>query len=85
MKKEKQTFKNKPMNDLEKMSLMVKNNMDIRMSGNIVGAQKVKAGGHITMGIDSQTFHEISMEMAANDHKHYVVLYVINKEQFDKL
>ncbi len=68
------------MNDLEKLAVMVNSNMDIRSSTNLYEAQSVKGGGHITMGVDSKTL----MDVATKDD-YYVILYVVNKEQFDKL
>jgi len=70
--------------DLEVMSRMANENMDIRMSGTLVKATTVKLGGHITMGVDKDTLNTIYMSALGSD-THYVVLYVINKEQFDKI
>lgn len=69
------------MNDFEVMSEMSKKNLDIRMSPSLVATQQVKAGGHITMGIDGKTL----MDVTLNPEKYYVALYVVNKEQFDSI
>lgn len=73
------------MNDLEKMSVMAKNNQDIRMTSAVLSANKVKQGGHITVGVDHDTFQLIANQMFTGNKTHYVALYVINKEQFDAL
>lgn len=73
------------MNDLEKMSVMAKGNMDIRLTTNVLAADKVKQGGKITFGVDADTFNKIINQMATGEVTHYTALYVINKEQFDKL
>lgn len=52
------------MNDLEKMSVMATEGKDIRMTGNILSADKVKAGGKITVGVDSSTFNLIINQLA---------------------
>lgn len=60
---------------------MAKNNQNIRMSGTLVSANTVKAGGHITMGID----HGTTVDLVVNPDKYYVALYVVDKAQFDAL
>ena len=73
------------MNDLEKMSLMAKNNQDIKMSGNILEIQKVKQGGKITLGIDPATAETLLNQYGTGVTTHYVALYIVNKNEFDKL
>jgi hypothetical protein len=73
------------MTDFEIMQEMGGKNMDIRMTGTVIGAQQVKAGGHITFGVDSATFQIIINQMATGETTHYVAMYVVNKEQFDKI
>lgn len=73
------------MNDLEKMSKMAKENMDISMTGTVLSADKVKQGGKITFGVDDVTFNKIINQMATGETTHYVAMYVINKKQFDVL
>lgn len=73
------------MNDLEKMNHMVKNNMKIKASTTLVEMKMVKAGGHVTMGVDSNTYHELSKSFGLGKNDTYVIMYVIDKEQFDKL
>lgn len=69
------------MNDLDKLSQMANNNQNIRMSTSLVRADKVKAGGHITMGIDGETL----MELVLHPEKYMVALYVIDREQFNAI
>lgn len=71
------------MTDFEVMQKMSQDNLDIRMTGTIVRADMVKAGGHITFGVDRNTFNDIAMQMAAGEKKYLVAMYVVNKEQFD--
>lgn len=73
------------MNDLEKMSEMAKNGQDIRMTSNVLSADKIKLGGKVTFGVDADTFNVIIRQMATGDTTHYVAVYVINKDQFDAL
>lgn len=75
-------LKNKSkMTDFEKMSIMSKRNMDIRMCGRnqMVEAKTVKAGGHVTMGVDSKTILDIL------NGDLYMGFYCMNKEEFDKV
>lgn len=73
------------MNDLEKMNAMANGNMDIRMSGQILDVESNKKVSKITMQIDDSTAQSIMRGLATDEQTHYVALYVINKEQFDKL
>lgn len=65
------------MSDFDKMLKMSKENMDIRMTGNVIAADKVKAGGKITFGVDADTFNDIINQMATGQTTHYVAMYVI--------
>jgi hypothetical protein len=74
------------MNDFEKMSLMSKNDQDIKMFGTIREVTDYpKAGAAIKMQIDSPTAQSVMRAINGGEQKYYVALYVINKEQFDKL
>lgn len=73
------------MNDFEKMSMMSRKNQDIRMTADIISADKIKQGGKITIGVDANTFNLIISQLFTGKATHYVALYVINKEQFDAL
>lgn len=63
------------------MDEMSKLDQDIRLSTNFVSAELAKGGGHITMGVDSKTIHDL----AFNEGKFLVAIYVIDKEQFHKI
>lgn len=73
------------MTDFEVMQKMSQDNLDIRMTGTIVRADMVKAGGHITFGVDRNTFNDISHQMFTGEKKYLVAVYVVNKEQFDNI
>jgi len=70
------------MTDFEAMSRMASENMDIRMSPYFVSAKLIDKGraGHVTMGVDAQVIHDLAF-----GENHMVALYVINKEQFNKV
>lgn len=65
--------------DFEAMGIMSRENQDIRMSGTVVEAKSCKQGGLITIGVDAQTLQDIAL---GNDY--HVVLYVVNKKQFNE-
>lgn len=69
------------MTDFEKMGIMSKRNMDIRMCGRdqMVEAKTVKAGGHVTMGVDAKTI----LDLLHDDL--YIGFYCMNKKEFDKV
>lgn len=69
------------MTDFEKMGIMSKRNMDIRMCGRdqMVEAKTVKAGGHVTMGVDAKTILDLL------HGELYIGFYCMNKKEFDKV
>lgn len=71
--------------DMQVIDEMASKNMDVKMSGNVLKADKRKYGGEITFGVDHETFGQIINQMATGKNTHYVAMYVINKEQFDKI
>jgi hypothetical protein len=81
MKIEKQAAKT----DMQAIDEMASKNMDVKMSGNLIKADKRKYGGEITFGVDHETFGQIINQMVTGITSHYAVVYVINKEQFDKI
>lgn len=62
--------------DFEIFSDMIAAGEDFSMSPNFVSANLVKAGGHVTMGVDAGTIHKL-----LNDEVQ-CVMYVFNKKQF---
>lgn len=75
----------KEASDFQVMDKMATKNMDIRMTGTIVKAQKVKAGGHVTFGVDADTLGVIMNQLATGENTHYIAMYVINKKQFQTI
>lgn len=71
--------------DLIVMQEMASQNMDIRCSASLIEVKKVKGGASISFGIDDATGQMLMREFAANNVEHYCIMYVVNKEQFDKL
>jgi hypothetical protein len=74
-----------PKTDMQVIDEMASKNMDVKMTGNLLKADKRKHGGEITFGVDHETFNQIIAQMATGETTHYVAVYVINKEQFDKI
>lgn len=67
--------------DLIAMNEMAdKNSPGIRMSPYFVEAKLAKGGGHVTMGVDAQVIHDLAFQ-----EKYVVALYIIDKEEFDKI
>lgn len=73
------------MSDLEVMNEMAKQNLDIAMFPDLIKADKAKGGGHITFGVPAAPFTTIVNQMFTGNATHYVVVYVINKEQFNQI
>lgn len=73
------------MNDLEVMNQMVKKDLDIRAFPTLVETKSVKQGGLFTMGVDKGTHEEITTNALLGKDSHYVILYAINKKQFDEI
>lgn len=68
--------------DFEVLGQMAANNMDILSSTNLVNIQKVKAGGHVTIGVDGATAQMLMVDALKEEHEYISVLYVVNKKQF---
>lgn len=75
------------MTDMQVIDKMASEEMDVRMCGNsnLISAVKNKHGGKITFQTDAGTFQLIVNQMVTGNNTHYVAMYVINKEQFDKI
>lgn len=71
--------------DFDVMNEMSANNMDISMCGDIVQSQVAKGGGKVTVGVPEKIHHIIANQLFTGNTTHYVALYIVNKEQFDKL
>ena len=69
------------MNDFEAMSKMAKEGKDIMCATTMVEAKKAKGGGHVTMGVPEH----ILIDIVLNPKKYLVVMYVVNREQFNEI
>lgn len=66
------------------MDEMATNNMDIRCTTAFLGSQTCKGGAKLSMGIDLATHSDICNGVFG-EPSHYVITYVVNREQFLKL
>ena len=73
------------MTDFEAMDIMAGKNMGIKMSGAVLGFNSTKKKSTVTIEIDYDTAQMLASEIVENERKHYIVLYIINKEQFDQI
>lgn len=78
MAKEKTMFEK-----LQELNEMDKKNGSrlLRVSGNFVGAEQVKGGGLITMGVDREALTDVVL----GGKNLSCVLLVIDKDEYDKL
>lgn len=53
---------------------------NVQISPHLVRADMVKQGGHVTMGVAPETFHDI----AINDREVSILLLVIDKKAYDE-
>lgn len=69
------------------MDEMSTNNMDIAAALDITNYQRQtkKNGGLVTFGVASPQFDHLINGAGSGVHTHYAVLYIVNKEQFDKI
>jgi hypothetical protein len=81
-----QQHKSEPKSIFQKMHIL--NQMDEQnktkhcgIFNQLVSADMVKAGGHVTMGVDRETF----MEIALDPEKRAVLLIAIDREQLDAI
>src|SRR3972149_4900486 len=66
---------------------MSEDDRDIRLAllpESLINVRKVKAGGHVTVGVDGDTA-DIIMRMALNENKYGAFLLVFSREQFDEI
>lgn len=74
-------------NAFDVLKEMGERNMDIRMSrcvDNLVNVRKVKAGGHVTIGVDTAVA-DILMGFALGVNKHNAVFLVFDTDQFNQV
>lgn len=69
------------------MDEMSKNNMDIACALDVTNYQRQtkKNGGTVTFGVSSPHFDHLINQAASGQTTHYAILYIVNKEQFDKI
>lgn len=60
---------------------MASKNLNVRMSPHFVKADFNKGNGYITMGVEGG----IITEMAKDNNKYILALYVIDRQQFNEL
>lgn len=71
--------------DFEVLHQMMKENKSIKVTTELTEIKMVKKGGKMTFGIDAETYHDISKSYALGKGTHYVVAYIIDKKEFDKI
>ena len=71
--------------DLQVLHEMQQKNLDIKSTTSLVEMKMVKQGGLITMGIDRNTYHDVSKSFALGKGDYYVITYIINAKQFNEL
>lgn len=73
--------------DLLVINEMVDKNMDIAAFVDLTNFQRQtkRNGGLVTVGVASPSFDNLINQAATGKITHLAVLYVVNKEQFDKL
>lgn len=79
------TFKFMKKGDFNVLNEMSKRDMDIKMTSNLIAADKIKQGGKITFGVDGETFNDIAFGMLNDNPKYFCAMYIINIEQFNQI
>jgi len=67
--------------DFEVLDIMAQQNMDIRLSPNLVEVKIVKQGGLVVMGTDPKT----AQDLVSNTNGFKVALYIIDATQFEEI
>lgn len=69
------------------MDEMSKNNMDIACAVDITNYQRKNKqnGGTVTIGVASPYFNHLINGAGSGDVTHYAILYIVNKEQYDRI
>jgi hypothetical protein len=75
------------MSDFEVMQKMAEGNMDIALALDQLNFDRTpkNKGGKVTFGVASPQFDHLINQAATGKTTHYAVLYIVNKEQFDKI
>jgi hypothetical protein len=66
---------------------MSENNMDIACAFDLTNFTRVpkKNGGTVTIGVASPHFDHLINQAASGVITHHAILYIVNKEQYDKI
>lgn len=64
---------------------MSKQNMDIACAVELLNFTRNKKGGLVTVGVASPQFDHLINQAATGKTTHYGIMYIVNKEQFDKI
>lgn len=60
------------------------NTEHVAISNSLIGADKVKQGGKITMGVDDKRFNQILHQMMGGvDNKKIVLLLVVDRKEYE--
>jgi hypothetical protein len=73
------------MTDFEAMDKMAAADMDITACADITESKVARGGGKVTIGVPKEIHYIIANQLISGNTTHYVALYIINKEQFDKI
>lgn len=72
--------------DFEVFDIMSKQNMDIACCIDQISFDRVKnKGGKVTFGVPEPHFTNLINQAATGDTTHYAIVYIVNKEQFNKI
>lgn len=73
-------------NAFDVIKTMSLRNLDVRATNTVVNAQTVKAGGHVTFGVDTGTVNAVLNDMlGVTKSKYRVFMMVVNSEQFNEV
>lgn len=73
------------MSDFEVFQKMSEQDMDIACFIEQLNFQRDKRGGKVTFGVSSPHFDHLINQAATGIQTHYAIVYVVNKEQFDRI
>jgi hypothetical protein len=66
---------------LKAIPVMSERNLDIRLANTITNCQKVKAGYHVTFGVDEGTGTAIMNKLVTNEDNYRVFMMAVNSQQ----
>lgn len=74
----------KKVSDIDVMSRMATENLDIKVSSHVVSARTNKKGGVVEMGVDTTTAQTI-INSVLGETTHYTLLFIMDCNQFKQL